>query len=95
MVFQPSRLSRRPPGTDQVLNWAAYGLWEESKKQEKHLLSEEEELDKKKLKAEYQRQYHAAPANKAKKRKRENADYARAPDTNTGNAAFLAYLTTK
>jgi hypothetical protein len=32
MVFKPSRQARRPPGTDQVLNWAAYGLWEKSKK---------------------------------------------------------------
>jgi hypothetical protein len=55
MVFQPSRQARRPPGTDRVLNWAAYGLWEESKKREKHLLSEEEELEKKLLRAEYLR----------------------------------------
>jgi hypothetical protein len=71
MVFQPSRQARRPPGTDQVLNWAAYGLWEETKKKEKHLLSEEEELDKKKLKAAYARNHNAKPA--TKKRKNENA----------------------
>jgi hypothetical protein len=109
MVFKPSRPTRRPPGTDQVLNWAAYGLWEESKKEEKHLLSEEEELDKKKLQLEYQRKYDSKPVNK--KRVRENSakpatkakrreTYAKdkekrdAKDSTTGAAALRAFLGT-
>jgi hypothetical protein len=47
---------------------AAYGLWKEPKKEEKHLLSEEEVLEKKKLRAEY----NAKPENK-KKRKQHQA----------------------
>jgi hypothetical protein len=47
MVFKPVRAQRKqPPGTDRVLNWAAYGLWED---QNKHLLSDKEVADKKKL----------------------------------------------
>jgi hypothetical protein len=42
---------------------SAYGLWEKAEKEEKHLLSEEEELEKKALKAEYHRDYNAKPAN--------------------------------
>jgi hypothetical protein len=67
MVFKPNRQARRPLGTGQVLNWVAYGLWEETKKKEdKHVLSEEEELEKKELRAEYNRNYNRSwlPANK-------------------------------
>jgi hypothetical protein len=36
MVFTPDRTEREPPGTDRVLNWAAYGLYQD---QSYHLLS--------------------------------------------------------
>jgi hypothetical protein len=36
MVLKPARTQRQPPGTDQLLNWTAYGLWEEEKS---HVLS--------------------------------------------------------
>jgi hypothetical protein len=46
MVFTPDRTEREPPGTDRVLNWAAYGLYQD---QSYHLISAEEVADKKKL----------------------------------------------
>jgi hypothetical protein len=47
MVLKPERAKRQPPGTDQVLNWAAYGLWEEQQKP--HVLSGKEVADKEQL----------------------------------------------
>jgi hypothetical protein len=62
MVFTPDRKERNPPGTDRVLNWAAYGLWED---QNKHLLSAAEVADKKKLnKHVANKKYEASPKGK-------------------------------
>jgi hypothetical protein len=62
IVFKPVRAQRKPPGTDRVLNWAAYGLWED---QNKHLLSDKEVADKKKLnKAASNLLYSATPKGK-------------------------------
>jgi hypothetical protein len=94
MVFKPRRQARRPPGTDQVLNWAAYGLWEEAKKQDKHLLSEEEELDKKKAqqaaKREYLRKYRATENGKAVR-----AAWLDKPETKKRKREYTALPTTK
>jgi hypothetical protein len=46
MVFTPVRTDYKPPGTDRVLNWAPYGLYQD---QSYHLLSAAEAADKKKL----------------------------------------------
>ena len=62
MVFTPDRKERKPPGTDRVLNWAAYGLWED---QNKHLLSAAEVADKKKLDRHVsKKKYEASPKGK-------------------------------
>jgi hypothetical protein len=61
MVFKPVRTQRHPPGTDRVLNWAAYGLWED---QLSHVLSDKEVADKKKLTAAAMRRYRATPKGK-------------------------------
>jgi hypothetical protein len=58
MVFTPDRAERAPPGTDRVLNWATYGLYQEKSD---HRLSDAEVADKKKLdKNVVQRRYSGA-----------------------------------
>jgi hypothetical protein len=65
----------KPPGTDRVLNWAPYGLWED---QNKHLLSDKEVADKKKLQKvahnEAQKRYKASPKGQETKRQYEASD---------------------
>jgi hypothetical protein len=62
MVFTPVRTERKPPGTDRVLNWAPYGLYQE---QSYHLLSTAEVADKKKLdKKLADKRYRASPKGK-------------------------------
>ena len=79
MVFTPVRTERKPPGTDRVLNWAAYGLYQD---QNYHLLSAKEVADKKILDSatskrrdraspkgkEIQRQYAASEVGKETRR---------------------------
>jgi hypothetical protein len=65
MVFKPVRTQRRPPGTDRVLNWAAYGLWED---QLSHVLSDKEAADKKKLQAAANRRYETSEGGKETRR---------------------------
>jgi hypothetical protein len=54
MVFKPVRAEHQPPGTNRVLNWAAYGLYQEKSY---HLLSAAEVADKKKLCSKRQKLY--------------------------------------
>jgi hypothetical protein len=62
MVFKPVRTQREPPATDRVLNWAAYGLYQD---QNYHLLSAKEVADKKILdSATSKRRYRASPKGK-------------------------------
>jgi hypothetical protein len=62
MVFTPVRTESKPPGTDRVLNWAPYGLYQE---QSYHLLSAKEVADKKTLdKSVIGRRYRASPKGK-------------------------------
>jgi hypothetical protein len=66
MVFTPDRAERQPPGTDRLLNWTAYGLYQEKSY---HLLSAAEVTDKKKLdKKLAQVRYRAIPKGKETKR---------------------------
>ena len=61
MVFTPVRTESKPPGTDRVLNWAPYGLYQD---QSYHLLSAEEVADKKKLNKDVaNRRYREQPQN--------------------------------
>jgi hypothetical protein len=48
MVLNPARTQRQPPGTDQLMTWKTYCLWEDQKS---HVLSDEEVADKKELQA--------------------------------------------
>jgi hypothetical protein len=62
MVFTPVRTESKPPGTDRVLNWAPYGLYQE---QSYHLLSAEEVADKRKReKIAANRRYRGTPKGK-------------------------------
>jgi hypothetical protein len=86
MVFKPVRAQREPPGTDRVLNWAAYGLYQD---QNYHLLSDKEVADKKKLdkaasnllysrspkSKETMRRYRASEVGKEIKRRYEASDH--------------------
>jgi hypothetical protein len=66
MVFTPVRTESKPPGTDRVLNWAPYGLYQD---QLYHLLSAAEVADKKKLDRNVaQRRYRATPKGKETRR---------------------------
>jgi hypothetical protein len=69
MGFKPART--QPPGTNQLLNWAAHGLLEDQKP---HVLFDEEVADKKELraacKAAYQKKYSESDTVKAGPRTR-------------------------
>jgi hypothetical protein len=65
VVFTPVRTESKPPGTDRVLNWAPYGLYQE---QSYHLLSAKEVADKKKLAVQ---RYEASEGRKENRRRRQ------------------------
>jgi hypothetical protein len=72
MGFKPVRTQREPPGTDRVLNWAAYGLYQDQKY---HLLSAKEVTDKKILdRAASNRRYRATPKDKEAERQYEASE---------------------
>jgi hypothetical protein len=66
MDFKPTRTQRQPPGTDQLLNWAAYGVWEQQKS---HVLCDKEVADKKQLTAAVQRAHNATAKGKERVRR--------------------------
>jgi hypothetical protein len=90
MVFKPVRTQRKPPGTDRVLNWAAYGLWDD---QLSHVLSDKEVADKKKLKVasdeEVGRRYRATPKGK-EARRQYRRQYNDSEEGNTTHGAVCA-----
>jgi hypothetical protein len=69
MIFKPVRTQRQPPVTDQVLNWAAYGLWEAPEAQLSHVLSDKEVADKKQLEVAADKKHNASANGKERRRR--------------------------